>query len=127
MKFWMTLALAAMMLAPMCASGQRWRTALTAVTVGTLWVDYCQIHEEMDLGYEQTQVLGIRMSYPVLAAVNLSETAINVFAPRRWRPWINLATILYHIPYVLHAANFPVGRSYAHGGRVIHLGVRIIP
>lgn len=115
-------------LLPAPAHGQTWRKALTVAAVGTLWVDYCQIHQQMDLGWDRTEVLGTPMGYRTLAAVNAVEIGANLFAPRRYRPWLNLATVLFHIPYILQAARFPIGLAqYPRGERVLHLGIRITP
>lgn len=110
------------------ARGQSVRTVVTAVAVTSLWVDYCQIHEEMDTGWGSSSVLGVPLSYRTLALVNGSEIAVNIFAPRRWRPWINVATILFHLPYLVRRAQYAAGLAqYPHGEKIIRIGWRFTP
>ena len=107
---------------------QTWRKVLTAAAVTSLWIDYCQIHEVRDRG-GHTDFVGLgTFDYTKLKIVNGTEVAANLFVPRRWRPWINAATVLLHAPDLWKRARERLGMGqYPNGAQVIRVGLRFTP
>lgn len=107
---------------------QTWRKVLTAAAVTSLWIDYCQIHEVRDRGGETVFVGLGTLDYTKLKIVNGTEVVANLFVPRRWRPWINAATVLLHAPDLWRRAREPLGMGqYQNGYQIIRVGLRFTP
>ena len=126
---WVTTLLVALALGTArAAESQTWRKVLTAAAVTSLWIDYCQIHEVRDRG-GTTDFVGLgTLDYTKLTIVNGTEVVANLFVPRRWRPWLNAATVLLHAPDLWKRAREPLGMGlYPNGNHVIRVGLRFTP
>lgn len=95
------------------ADAQAWRTALTAGAVAGVWVDYSQTRAFLRAGLEESNpVLGPRPSALGLAAYSVGVAALNVWAPRKVRPLVNLATIAFQAYAIAHNAGVVGLRFY---------------
>jgi hypothetical protein len=95
------------MVTPQQSHAQKWRTALTVAAEMSLWVDYCQIRYGQSHG-SPTWVLGQKLTPTSLSIVNGGQMLVNAAAPRRWRPFINAATLVGHLFAIYHAARRPL-------------------
>lgn len=121
---WLILAL---LLSPMAAPAQAWRPALTTAAVSSLWIDYSQVRYGLAHG-SPTWLFGYRFTPTSIAAVNALEAAVNGWAPRRWRPWINLVTLGFHVVSIRQLARRQIGLQYGPGGEhPWRIGIRIQP
>lgn len=108
-------------------SAQSWRTALTAGASTSLWIDYSQISYGAHYGVP-TLLFGWQLTQPRVAAVNAAELAVNVFAPRKVKPWINAITLVGHIPFLIQWSKRPIGvLQKRRGQEVLHIGFRFWP
>lgn len=125
--WWVVLVLAASCWRPELLPAQTWRRALTGAAVGSLWVDYSQVR--FGLSHQSpTWLFGYRFTPTSIAAVNGLEAAANVWAPRRWRPWVNAATVAFHVVSIRQMARRPIGViQYPRGQGIMRIGVRLWP
>lgn len=83
------------------------RTVLTAAADVSLWLDWSQTSGFMRQGIEEGNlVLGSHPSTAGLAVYNLAALSLNTFAPRKVRPWINVATLIVELYSIRHNARF---------------------
>lgn len=120
------LALLSMWLARPVAA-QTWRRVLTTATVSSLWVDYCQIRYGHEHGSE-TWVLGQQLTPASLVAVNALETVLNLSAPRKYRPALNILTLAFHVVAIYKTSRRQIGYLETKGGwEVARIGIRLWP
>jgi len=113
---------------PRRCEAQAWRTALTVAADGALWIDYCEDHYALSHGLG-IRTLGMELTPTGLAVLNGGEVLANTFLPKRWRLWVNLATIAYHVPWIAHEAHRAVTTVAQPDGSVtvVRIGFRIWP
>lgn len=125
-NFWQVLVVC-ILVGTTPVAGQWWRSMLTYGATATLWVDYCNSSVE-NRYVGPGSVFGLKLTPPVLTAVNGTEMLINAFAPKKVRPWINIATIVFHIPYLIAQSRRPIGvLQYPRGEQIMYVGWRVWP
>lgn len=103
--------------------GQSWRTALTVSANASLWIDYCQVR----YGQRHDSPTWFLVRAPLtkftplsITIVNAGEIALNTFAPRKFRPWVNALTLAFHLVAIAQTARRPLADG-------VHLGIRFTP
>lgn len=113
MRYALLLVTLSALVSPRPLHAQRLSTIATGAAVASLWIDYVQMRTLMDNGFPQ-KVLGVRLTTKSLTIVNATEVALNVLLPSRYRGYVNIATIAFHVPYLLLNARHAIGAN-AHG------------
>lgn len=119
-----------------CAKGQAPESAalkaLKYAAVGSLWVDYCQVRYGQERGTDTWLFVRkppLKFTPTSIAVVNAAEVALNLWAPRKIRPWLNAATLAFHVVSIRNIARRPVGVLTRRDGQaeILRIGVRLTP
>ena len=115
LTLFLSAAVLGLMATPRITTAQMWRTALTAAADAAIYVDWCQTVHGLHYGVpsersglfgtyrvteswtESNPLLGSRPSVRAVTVYMVAWVAVNSFAPRTVRPFVNAATLLLEI------------------------------
>ena len=88
------------------APSQTWRTALTVGADVGIWLDFAQTAHTLFAhdGRELNSIVGHHPTPVELTAWVVGGMAANTFVARKFRPWVNAATILVEVVSIRHNA-----------------------